>query len=153
MDSSIDYGMDNDVYDDSQGSEQQTQSTQQASQPQSVTVDAHLWGYMQPCNASLTRIDFWKIHPKYTIGRNTELNQVILPGFKVSEYHTHATCTLNDLITSATQIQGNQHCTITWDGAQDDSSTAVVHDLSSNGTFVSVLCLLPNISLPDLNLL
>jgi ser/thr/tyr protein kinase RAD53 len=84
MDSSIDYGMDDDAYNDSQESEQQT-STQPASQPQMVTVDAHLWGYMQPCNASLTRIDFWKIHPKYTIGRNTELNQVILPGFKVSE--------------------------------------------------------------------
>jgi ser/thr/tyr protein kinase RAD53 len=85
MDSSIDYGMDDDAYNDSQDSEQQTQSTQQASQPQVVSVDAHLWGYMQPCNASLTRIDFWKIHPRYTIGRNTELNQVILPGFKVSE--------------------------------------------------------------------
>jgi hypothetical protein len=85
MDSSIDYGMDNDVYNESQESEQQTQSTQQASQSQKASEDAHLWGYMQPCNASLTRIDFWKIHPKYTIGRNTELNQVILPGFKVSK--------------------------------------------------------------------
>ncbi|KAF8798744.1 Pkinase-domain-containing protein [Phlegmacium glaucopus] len=109
--------MDDDAYNDSQDADQQqqTQSTQQASQPQSVAVDAHLWGYMQPCSASLTRIDFWKIHPRYTIGRNTELNQVILPGFKVS----------------------NQHCIITWDGAQDASSTAVVHDLSSNGTFIN----------------
>jgi len=88
MDSSIDYGMDDDAYTDSQDSDQQqTQSTQQASQPQSVSVDAHLWGYMQPCSPSLTRIDFWKIHPRYTIGRNTELNQVILPGFKISEYY------------------------------------------------------------------
>jgi ser/thr/tyr protein kinase RAD53 len=87
MDSSIDYGMDDDAYNDSQESEQQTQtqSTQQASQPQMAAEDAHLWGYMQPCNASLTRIDFWKMHPKYNIGRNTELNQVILPGFKVSK--------------------------------------------------------------------
>ena len=85
MDSSIDYGMDNDVYNDSQDSEQQTQSTQQASQPQMVSEYAHLWGYMQPCSASLYKIDFWKIQPRYTIGRNTELNQVILPGFKVSK--------------------------------------------------------------------
>jgi serine/threonine/tyrosine protein kinase RAD53 len=86
MDSSIDYGMDDDAYNnDSQESQQQTQSTQQASQPQMDSEYAHLWGYMQPCNASLTRIDFWKIHPKYNIGRNTESNQVILPGFKVSK--------------------------------------------------------------------
>jgi serine/threonine/tyrosine protein kinase RAD53 len=90
MDSSIDYSMDDDAYNnDSQESEQQTQeqtqSTQQASQPQMVSEYAHLWGYMQPCNASLTRIDFWKMHPKYNIGRNTEHNQVILPGFKVSK--------------------------------------------------------------------
>ncbi|KAF8161058.1 kinase-like domain-containing protein [Crassisporium funariophilum] len=118
MDDSINYGMeyDEDACEDSQESEhQQTQSTQQASQPPNVSVDAHLWGYLQPCSASLTRIDFWKIHPRYTIGRNTELNQVILPGFKVS----------------------NQHCVIVWDGAESSSSTAVVHDLSSNGTFIN----------------
>lgn len=82
---SFDYGMEDGAYNnDSQEPEQQTQSTQQASQHEK-SEDAHLWGYMQPCNASLTRIDFWKMHPKYTIGRNTELNQVILPGCKVSK--------------------------------------------------------------------
>jgi len=64
--------------------QQQTQSTQQASQS-NPAIDSHLWGYLQPCSATLTRIDFWKINPRYHLGRNTELNQVVLPGFKVSK--------------------------------------------------------------------
>ncbi|KAG5653051.1 hypothetical protein H0H81_002568 [Sphagnurus paluster] len=91
----------------------QTQSTQQASQQPNAAVDSHLWGYLQPCNAKITRIDFWKIHPRYNIGRNPA-NQVVLPGFKVS----------------------NQHCTITWDGSEENTNV-VVHDLSSNGTFIN----------------
>jgi hypothetical protein len=70
-----------DVNDDSQ---EQTQSTQQASQPLNTALDEHLWGYLQPCSSALTRIDFWKIHPRYTIGRNIQENQVVLPGFKIS---------------------------------------------------------------------
>ena len=89
MDDSIDYGMqyEEDTHEDSQESEQQTQtqSTQEASQPEPVSLDAHLWGYLQPCSPALTRIDFWKIHPRYTIGRNTEINQVVLPGPKISK--------------------------------------------------------------------
>ncbi|KAH9485365.1 Serine/threonine-protein kinase cds1 [Psilocybe cubensis] len=92
----------------------QTQSTQQASQPPPVAFDSHLWGFLQPCSAALTRIDFWKLNPRYTIGRNTETNQVVLPGYKVS----------------------NTHCTITWDG-KDVGSTIIVTDLSSNGTFIN----------------
>lgn len=65
--------------------QQQTQSTQQASQQTNPSLDAHLWGFLQPCSPALTRIDFWKIHPRYTIGRNTQTNQVVLPGFKVSK--------------------------------------------------------------------
>jgi serine/threonine/tyrosine protein kinase RAD53 len=116
MDSSIDYGMEDDAYnDDSQESEQQTQSTQQASQPQMVSVDAHLWGYMQPCSASLTRIDFWKIHPKYTIGRNTELNQVILPGFKVSESnHAYIPLVEDLIICTATVRQSTLYHQLGW---------------------------------------
>jgi serine/threonine/tyrosine protein kinase RAD53 len=81
---SVDYGMEYD--EDSLEETQQTQSTQQASQAPEDPVDEHLWGYLQPCSAALTRIDFWRIHPKYAIGRNTETNQVVLPGFKVSKY-------------------------------------------------------------------
>ncbi|KAF8623401.1 hypothetical protein AX15_006393 [Amanita polypyramis BW_CC] len=94
--------------------QQQTQSTQQASQQTNPSLDSHLWGYLQPCGSALTRIDFWKIHPRYTLGRNTQSNQVVLPGFKVS----------------------NNHCLIIWDGSEDMNSTVMVHDLSSNGTFI-----------------
>ena len=82
------YDEHNDPYRDSQEEEEQTQtqSTQQASQPQVVSRDSHLWGYLIPCSPGLRQIDFWKIHPRYAIGRNPDLNQVILPGFKVSKY-------------------------------------------------------------------
>ncbi|KAK2463294.1 hypothetical protein APHAL10511_004949 [Amanita phalloides] len=95
--------------------QQQTQSTQQASQQTNPSLDSHLWGYLQPCSPALTRIDFWKIHPLYTIGRNTQTNQVVLPGFKVS----------------------NNHCFIRWDGLENMDSNIMVHDLSSNGTFIN----------------
>lgn len=48
-------------------------------------IDAHLWGFLQPCTAALSRIDFWKVCPVYDIGRNKEGNNIVLPGFKVSE--------------------------------------------------------------------
>ncbi len=96
MDDSINYGMSDDEQDlneldDEEGSDlQQTQSTQQASQqPPVASVDSHLWGYLQPCNTGLTRIDFWKMTPRYTFGRNTESNQVVFPGFKISEWHLY----------------------------------------------------------------
>lgn len=121
-----------DANDDSQ---EQTQSTQQASQPLNTALDEHLWGYLQPCSSALTRIDFWKIRPRYTIGRNIQENQVVLPGFKISESlcatkHRHP-LTLDD--------PGNLHCTMTWDGKETHPSDVVVLDLSSNGTFVSRL--------------
>ncbi|RDB16782.1 putative serine/threonine-protein kinase fhkC [Hypsizygus marmoreus] len=111
MDHVDDEMMNEDAVDDSQ---QQTQSTQQASQQSSAAMDAHLWGYLQPCNSAVTRIDFWKISPRVTIGRNTEHNMVVLPGPKVSNFH----------------------CTITWDGSEDHMNV-VVCDLSSNGTFIN----------------
>lgn len=44
-------------------------------------------------------------------------------------------------------LQGGKHCTIVWDGMEDQSSSVVVRDLSSNGTYVSMhnldLCLWP----------
>ncbi|PPQ83126.1 hypothetical protein CVT24_002468 [Panaeolus cyanescens] len=118
-DNSMAYDDELDAQVDSQDTEQtQTQSTQEASQSQSqpVPMDSHLWGYLQPCNPNgvLNRIDFWKIHPKYTIGRNTA-NQVVLPGPKVS----------------------NNHCVISWDGVEGPGSTIAVQDSSSNGTFIN----------------
>ena len=69
-----------------QSTQQPTQSTQEASQPDYV-VDAHLWGFLIPCSANLRRIDFQKLKPKYQIGRNTEQhkNDIILPGMKISQ--------------------------------------------------------------------
>ena len=90
MDDSFNYEMedpnDTDGFEDSQDSElQQTQSTQPLSQqPPTNTDESHLWGYFQSCNDALFRIDFWKIHPRYTIGRHKELNQVVLPSQKIS---------------------------------------------------------------------
>ena len=59
-----------------------TQPTQQAGQPPNV-IDQHLWGYLQPCSKELTRLDFWKAKPTYTIGRSRECSMT-LTGFKVS---------------------------------------------------------------------
>ncbi|KAI0762162.1 Pkinase-domain-containing protein [Trametes elegans] len=96
--------------------QQQTQSTQEASQPEYI-VDAHLWGFLIPCSPILRRIDFQKIKPKYQIGRNTEghRNDIILPGMKISNFH----------------------CIIEWDGDETERSAVKVTDLSSNGTFIN----------------
>ncbi|KAI0369628.1 Pkinase-domain-containing protein [Pilatotrama ljubarskyi] len=96
--------------------QQPTQSTQEASQPDYV-VDAHLWGFLIPCSANLRRIDFQKLKPKYQIGRNTEQhkNDIILPGMKISNFH----------------------CIIEWDGDEGPRSAVKVTDLSSNGTFIN----------------
>ncbi|KAL0956927.1 hypothetical protein HGRIS_003031 [Hohenbuehelia grisea] len=103
--------------DDDQSTQPQTQSTQPASQSQSSQQDVHLWGYLQPCNPELVRIEFFKVNPKVTIGRNPENNIVVLPGFKVSNYH----------------------CEITWDGNEraDAEPSVTVVDLSSNGTYIN----------------
>lgn len=93
---------------------QATQSTQQASQVPYPNFDHHLWGYLQPCSAALFRIDFLKVNTKYAIGRHENLNNIILPGMKIS----------------------NQHCVIMWDGSEG-SASVIVTDLSSNGTFIN----------------
>lgn len=63
---------------------QATQSQGNASQ--AAVVDDHLWGFLQPCNAALRRIDLLKVDPICKIGRNRDDNTIVLPGFKVSEY-------------------------------------------------------------------
>ena len=74
------------VTDDGAQTQQQTQSTQQASQSEH-TDNTHLWGYLIPCSANLRRIDFQKIKPSYSIGRNREgtKNDIIFPGMKISK--------------------------------------------------------------------
>jgi len=119
------------------------QQTQQATQGiYNSHVDAHLWGFLQPCSAAIARMDFLKAIKVYDIGRNSEGNLFVLPGFKVSEYlagfyalsHSlHVIYALQPL----TLPEGNKHCKITWDGKEDTRSDVIIQDLSSNGTFVS----------------
>ncbi|KAI0930029.1 hypothetical protein AcV5_006838 [Taiwanofungus camphoratus] len=104
--------------DGAQSSQQNTQSTQQASQPDYHAVDAHLWGYLQPCSSRLVRVDFLKIKSMYTVGRNGDPqngNDIVFPGMKISNFH----------------------CKIVWDGREDKRSAIMVMDLSSNGTFIN----------------
>lgn len=97
--------------------QQATQSTQSASQQPLNSPDAnsHLWGFLQPCGSQLRRIDFFKIAPTVSIGRNPEVNEVVLPGGRVS----------------------NRHCRIIWDGKEDEKSAVIVADYSSNGTWIN----------------
>ncbi|KAH6913842.1 CAMK/RAD53 protein kinase [Coprinopsis sp. MPI-PUGE-AT-0042] len=105
----------NDPEEDYQETQTQTQSTQQASQSQEPPPNpAHLWGYMQPVNNHLVRIDLYRNQHCWTVGRNTTENKIIFPGFKVS----------------------NRHALIRWDGT-DGQGSVTVHDMSSNGTFIN----------------
>ncbi|KAG6832035.1 hypothetical protein H0H87_003016 [Tephrocybe sp. NHM501043] len=113
MDESNDNFMDD--IEETQETQQQTQPTQQSSQHAGEDMNGHLWGYLQPCGSGLTRIDFWRITPRYKLGRSKELNDCVLPGPKIS----------------------NQHCVITWEG--ENAANAVVIDKSSNGTFINGL--------------
>lgn len=73
--------------DTSQSTQQTTQATQEASQQDGSIIDAHLWGYLLPCNPKLHRIDFHKLRKTYSIGRNAESgqNDIIFPGPKISK--------------------------------------------------------------------
>ncbi|KAG6845388.1 hypothetical protein H0H87_009735 [Tephrocybe sp. NHM501043] len=97
-------------------SQQETQSTQPASQIPDPDINDHLWGYLQPTNPNMGRIDFLRTTHRYTIGRANKLNIITLPGLRIS----------------------NQHCTITWDGSESAASV-IIMDNSSNGTFVNRL--------------
>ncbi|KAH7916616.1 kinase-like domain-containing protein [Hygrophoropsis aurantiaca] len=95
--------------------QQSTQATQPASQPGNpADMNAHLWGYLQPCSSLLRRIELSKIQPVMTLGRAPD-NNVILPGGKVS----------------------NRHCRIVWDGKEDKTSCVTIVDYSSNGTWIN----------------
>lgn len=66
--------------------QQATQSTQHSGSQVVGDASSHLWGFLQPCSTLLKRIDFFKIQPTVSIGRNGEQNEIILPGGKVSAY-------------------------------------------------------------------
>jgi len=142
MDDSINYDMDEahdtDGFDDSHDSDQQqTQSTQQLSQQPPMNSDeSHLWGYLQSCNDTVFRIDFWKIHPRYTIGRHKELNQVVLPSQKISGWLITSSFHPSIYSSLTRFLPGNSHAVIVWDGLDSIDSSILVEDKSSNGTFV-----------------
>lgn len=94
--------------------QQATQSTDHSSQPDASDTNAHLWGFLQPCNTMLRRIDFWKVQPTVQVGRAPD-NNIVLPGGRVS----------------------NKHCRITWDGKETKGSAVTVLDISSNGTWIN----------------
>lgn len=85
--------------------------------------ESHLWGCLIPCSpAALPRIDFWRFSPTYTIGRADE-NDIILAGLRVSNEHAVITWTHSPLAHEPGEVQ--------------------IKDLSSNGTWVGGIQLLP----------
>ncbi|KAH9915026.1 Pkinase-domain-containing protein [Epithele typhae] len=104
------------VTDDGEPTQQQTQSTQSSSQTETQDI-TKLWGYLVPCSPALRRMDLMKGKRRYSIGRNKEglLNDIILPGMKISNFHA----------------------VINWDGDETPKSAVTITDTSSNGTFVS----------------
>ena len=111
---------------DTQQSTQQTQAANTQT-PQSQ-VDSHLWGFLQPCNVNVPRIDFFRQSITYKIGRNKS-NDVQLQGMKVS----------------------GAHCTFTWDERDARDSVVTLTDLSSNGTWVRLTLVYTCIRLTNLN--
>lgn len=77
-----------DAYDDNEIIQTQPQ-TQSQTQPSTQPIgpdEQYLWGYLMPCSTKILRIDFFKLRPRYTIGRDNASNAVVLPGVKISEY-------------------------------------------------------------------
>ncbi|TDL21747.1 kinase-like protein [Rickenella mellea] len=101
-----------DIYDEEQGI-QETQPTSQHL-PLPAERNAHLWGYLIPCQSQKPQIDFFKICPLVTFGRAIECAQRI-DDIKISNFH----------------------CRLMWDGQENENSLVTVTDLSSNGTFIN----------------
>ncbi|KAF7315937.1 Pkinase-domain-containing protein [Mycena indigotica] len=82
--------------------------------PSTVEPTDELWGYLHPCASHrLKRIDFFKSQPEVSIGRNNS-NMVILPGFKISNFHAD----------------------LKWNQQDAGLSEVTIMDKSSNGTYV-----------------
>ncbi|KAL0958338.1 hypothetical protein HGRIS_000483 [Hohenbuehelia grisea] len=79
-------------------------------------MDDHIWGYLDPLNPALVRIDFLIPCPSVSIGRNLQGNTVVFSSPRIS----------------------NHHCVITWDGKNLDPDCpgpeVTVWDTSTNGT-------------------
>ncbi|KAJ7587086.1 CAMK/RAD53 protein kinase [Mycena floridula] len=98
---------------DDEATQPRTQSTQDSSQIL-PSNDTHLWAYLMPVSHTLKRIDLWRGNLRYNVGRNQQNNQIVFPGLKIS----------------------NNHCTIVWDN-DEQNPTVVIHDKSTNGTFIN----------------
>ncbi|KAF8265517.1 kinase-like domain-containing protein [Lactarius quietus] len=88
-------------------------ATQQASQYAVYLNSVHpmespFFGCLQPCNTALRRIDFQKTQPNNAIGRGR-----------------------------ATTLPCQACVSIMWDGREDSHSQVVVHDSSTNGTWIN----------------
>lgn len=78
-----------DAYDESeivqtQPITQPQSQSQPTTQPTNGRDERHLWGYLMPCSPDINRVDFFKLLPRYEIGRDVK-NKVVLPGAKISE--------------------------------------------------------------------
>ncbi|KAI0355787.1 kinase-like protein [Trametes cingulata] len=97
--------------------QQRTQSTEQASQPEYPVEAADLWGILIPCSLTLPRYNLKKSQPTYTVGRSPDNKEV-------------------DINFAHVRIS-RKHCTIEWDGDETCNSAVKVVDLSSGGTFIN----------------
>ncbi|KAJ7449655.1 kinase-like domain-containing protein [Mycena latifolia] len=80
-------------------------------------INSHLWAYLVPIgsNSRVLRIDFWRLTPKYVLGRDPASSQVILPGAHISGTHAH----------------------IIWNRESGKDSVIKLQDTSSNGTWIN----------------
>ncbi|KAF7357886.1 Pkinase-domain-containing protein [Mycena venus] len=101
--------------DDMQQTQEDQVQTQPLTQPDSNETNEEHWGYLNPClSQSIKRVTLYKTEKEVTIGRNTS-NNVVFPGFKISNFHA----------------------TIRWNGLENAASIVTIEDTSSNGTFIN----------------
>ena len=128
-------------------------ATQQASQYAAYGNPVHpmespFFGCLQPCNTALRRIDFQKTQPHNAIGRGPG-NNFILPGMRISACLALPWPSILPISSFSCALlttrfcpfffgghAGFNHCQIMWDGREDSHSQVVVHDNSTNGTWV-----------------
>ena len=124
-------------------------ATQQASQNFYANdvhpMDRPFFGCLYPCNSALHRIDFVRTNPIVKIGRGPN-NDVIMPGMRISAKPSPSFPSLfffsmlTKRVPSRLGYTGFNHCQIKWDGREDSRSNVIVHDNSTNGTWVRVIC-------------
>ncbi|KAJ7760493.1 kinase-like domain-containing protein [Mycena metata] len=77
-------------------------------------VDEHLWAYLIPRNQALRRVDFLRITPTISLGRDPARCTILLPGPHISATHAE----------------------ISWNGLNNRCSVITLTDNSSGGTWV-----------------